>query len=134
LTLGRENQVLGKAVVRYSEAFKIQVVRELEEGRFESVLAAQRAYGVKGAQTVANWMRRLGKDHLLGKVVRVMKADERTELQELRKRVRQLERLVADKELDLRIEQAYVKLACGVAGVDDVGEFKKKHAGGLRTK
>ena len=118
-----------RALMRYSEAFKLQVVRELEQGRFESAGAAGRAYGVKGCDTVACWVRRFGKDHLLGKVVRVMKADERAEVGALRKRVRELERALADAHLDLKLEAAYVKLACEAAGVRDVAEFKKKHAG-----
>jgi len=125
-----EVQVVAKVVMRYSEAFKLQVVRELEQGRFESVEAAGRAYGVKGSDTVARWIRSFGKDHLLGKVVRVMKADERAEVEALRKRVRELERALADAHLDLKLEAAYVKLACEAAGVRDVAEFKKKHAGG----
>lgn len=119
-----------KAEIRYSEAFKLQVVRELEQGRFGSVGAAGRAYGVNGAETVANWVRRYGKDHLLRKVVRVVKADEQAEVKALRKRVRELERALADAHLDLKLEGAYVKLACEAAGVKDVVEFKKKHAGG----
>ena len=119
-----------KAVMRYSEAFKVQVVRELEQGQFESAGAAGHAYGVKGSHTVAGWVRRFGKDHLLRKVIRVMKADERAEIEALRKRVRELERALADAHLDLKLEAAYVKLACEAAGVQDVVEFKKKHAGG----
>jgi len=118
-----------KANVRYSEAFKLQVVREIEQGRFESAWSAGRAYGVKGAETVALWIRRYGKEHLLRKVVRVMKADEEAEVKALRKRVRELERALADAHIDLKLEAAYVKLACEVAGVQDVAEFKKKHAG-----
>lgn len=119
-----------RANIRYSEAFKLQVVREIEQGRFDSVGAAGRAYGVKGAETVALWIRRYGKDHLLGKAIQVMKADEEAEVKALRKRVRELERALADAHLDLKLEAAYVKLACEAAGVQDVAEFKKKHAGG----
>jgi transposase len=119
-----------RLVVRYSEAFKLQVVRELEAGRFQSPSEAGRSYGVKGPGTVAYWVRRYGKNHLLGKVVRVMKADEQAEVKALRQRVRDLERALADAHLDLKLEAAYVQLACEAAGVTDVGEFKKKHAGG----
>jgi transposase-like protein len=119
-----------KEVIRYSEAFKMQVVRELEQGRFDTAAEAGRAYGVKCGYTVNRWVRRFGKDHLLGRMVRVMKADEETEVKALRKRVRELERALADAHLDLRLEEAYVKLACEAAGVQDVAEFKKKHAGG----
>jgi len=118
-----------KSVIRYSEAFKLQVVRELEQGRFGSVGEARRAYGVKGSETVAAWVKRFGKDHLLGKVVRVMKANEQAEVQALRKQVRELKGALADAHLDLKLESAYMKLACEAAGVSDVAEFKKKHAG-----
>lgn len=116
--------------IRYSEAFKLQVVRELEQGRFESAGAAGRAYGVNGSETVANWVRRYGKDHLLRKAIRVMKADEEAEVKALRKRVRELERALSDAHIDLKLEEAYVELACESAGIRDVAEFKKKHAGG----
>jgi transposase-like protein len=124
-----ENQVGMKANVRYSEAFKLQVVREIEQGRFESAGTAGRAYGVKGSGTVTHWIRRYGKEHLLRKAVRVMNADEQTEVKALRKRVRELERALADAHLDLKLEAAYMELACEAAGVKDVAEFKKKHAG-----
>jgi hypothetical protein len=74
-------------------------------------------------------VKQFGKDHLLGKMVRVMKADEQTEVKALRKRVRELEKALADAHIDLKLEEAYVKLACKAAGVQDVAEFKKKHAG-----
>ena len=120
--------------IRYSEAFKLQVVRDLEQGRYDNATAAGQAYGVTGRSTVANWVQRFGKDHLLRKVVRVMKADEEAEVKMLRKRVRELERALADAHLDLKLESAYVELACEAAGVQDIAEFKKKHAGSQSTK
>jgi transposase len=119
-----------KLVVRYSEAFKLQVVRQLEQGHFDNPWAAGQACGVKGAGTVVRWVRQFGKDHLLGKMVRVMKADEQSEVKALRKQVRELKTALADAHLDLKIEAAYVKLACQAAGIQDVAEFKKKHVGG----
>ena len=117
------------SVVRYSEAFKLQVVRELEAGKFPSPYAAGRAYGVKWPPTVSTWIRRYGKNHLLGKVVRVMKPDEQAEVKELRKRVRELEKALADAHIDLKLESAYLKIACKAAGVENVEGFKKKNAG-----
>jgi transposase len=118
-----------RAVIRYSEAFKLQVIGELEAGRFTSMCEASRAYGIKGAMTVGKWMRRYGKSHLLGKVIVVMKADEQTEVKELRKRVRELEKALADAHLDSRLDAAYLRIACRAAGIDDMEDFKKKHAG-----
>jgi transposase-like protein len=117
-----------RVVMRYSEAFKLQVIRELEAGRFCGPYEAGRTYGV-GVGTVSYWLRRYGKNHLLNKVVRVMKADERTEIEALRKQVRELKGALADAHLDLKLEAAYLKIACRTAGIEDVEGFKKKHAG-----
>jgi transposase-like protein len=127
--LGR-SQVRNRTTVRYSEAFKLEVVREFERGRFESAFAASRAYGIKGVETVARWVRQYGKEHLLRRSIRVMKADEEAEVKALRKRVRELERALADAHIDLKLEEAYVELACEAAGIENVVEFKKKHVGG----
>ncbi|MDD4102398.1 MAG: transposase [Kiritimatiellae bacterium] len=117
--------------MRYSEAFKLKVVRDLEEGRYDSPARAGLAHGVKGKGTVAYWVRRYGKNHLLRKVVIVMKPEEQTEVRELRKRVRDLERALVDAHLDARIADAQLQFACEAAGIDDMEAFKKKHAGGL---
>ena len=110
-------------VMRYSEAFKLKVVRDLEEGRYASPSEAGLAHGVKGRGTVAYWVRRYGKNHLLRKVVRVMKPEEQTEVRELRKRVRDLARARVDAHLYARLGEADRKSACEAAGVDDVEEF-----------
>jgi transposase-like protein len=118
--------------IRYSEAFKMEVVRELEEndlpyGRL------QRKYGINGAWTVQAWARKYG-NGTRGKVVRVEKPEEIDELARLRKRVRLLEGALADSNLDLALERAYTRLACERAGIKDVEEFKKKADGPPRTK
>jgi transposase-like protein len=120
--------------IRYSEAFKLQVVRDLEKGKFENVTAAGLAYGVTGKGTVAKWVRRYGKNYLLAKVVHVMKADEEAEVKKLRRRVKELEQALADAHIDLKLGEAYLELACEAAGVEDVTEFKKKHAGVRSTR
>lgn len=134
LVLGKGRGGAMGPVMRYSEAFKLQVVRELEEGKYRTAGEAGRVYGVKGEGTVGYWVRKYGKNQLLRKVVRVETPKERDELKELRQRVRALERELADAHLDRRLEQAYVKLACRAAGIEDVEGFKKKHGGELSTR
>lgn len=56
-----------QAHVRYSEAFKIEVVTAIESGKFKSLNAAAQTYGVGAMTTVANWVRQYGKAHLLKK-------------------------------------------------------------------
>ncbi len=77
--------------IRYSEAFKQQVVEEVASGRFRSAHEAARAYGVKDCTTVRRWMRQHGKGELLRKVVRVEAPDEPGRIKELKDRVRELE-------------------------------------------
>ena len=120
-----------KAAVRYSEAFKIQVLREVETGKFETKASAYRTYGITGCGTIDRWARKYGKYHLIGKVVRVETPQEIDEAKELRKRVRELEKALADAHLDSRLDAEYLRIACRAAGIEDVDGFKKKHAGKL---
>ena len=113
--------------IRYSEAFKMEVVRELEENDLPFA-HIQRKYGIKGCDTVQTWTRKYGNGSR-GKVIRVEKSAEINEAKRLRKRVRQLETALADANVDLAIERAYTRLACERAGIKDVPEFKKKAGG-----
>jgi len=112
---------------RYSEAFKRQVVEEIERGRHATIGAARRAYGIKGSVTVPGWVRKYGREDLLPKRVRIETLKERDELREARKRIRELEAAVADAHIDHCLEKAYLHVACDRMGVDP-DEFKKKNA------
>ena len=118
--------------IRYSEAFKQEVVRELESGQ-STVAAIQRKYGLGGIVTVQRWVRRYG-NGTRGKVIRVEKPEEINEAEQLKRRVRQLETALADTNIDLALERAYTQMACERAGIKDVEEFKKKADGVRRTK
>lgn len=124
------NRVI-KAVIRYSEAFKIQVVSEVErEGiTFEE---ARKKYGIQGPCTVSCWVRKYG-NGTRGKIIRVETPEQIDELKRLKERVKRLETLLADANIDLALERAYTQIACERAGIPDVNEFKKKHPGGQRT-
>ncbi len=115
--------------IRYSEAFKLQVLREIEQGRFATRAAAYRAYGIRGQGTIERWAVKYGKNHLVGKVVRVETPKEVSELKALRRRVKDLEKALADAHLKGRFDEAYLRLACRAAGIEDVEGFKKKHVG-----
>ena len=114
-------------VNQYSEAFKRQVVQELEQGKHVSLWAARRAYGIGGTTTVTGWVRKYGSDDLLPKRVRIETLKERDKLSEARKRIRELEAAVADAHIDYCLEKGYLQLACERLG-EDLDNFKKKHA------
>jgi transposase-like protein len=117
--------------IRYSEAFKMAVVRELEEQdlAFEHI---RRKYGILGSYTVQDWVHKYGNGSR-GKRIRVEKPEEINELKRLKERVRRLESALADANIDLALERAYTELACERSGLK-VEEFKKKAAGQLRIK
>ncbi len=115
---------MSRRVIRYSEAFKRQVVLELEDGTVSSVEEVRRKYGISGGETVVRWIRKFGRNHLLSKVVRVETPEERTEVQKLKARLRQLEKALADADIRSLLNQAHFEIACEQMGVDI--EVKKK--------
>lgn len=116
-----------KSGIRYSESFKVAVVRELEGGEipFDTI---RRKYGIKGCSTVQQWARKYGNGEL-GKIIRVEKPKEVSERDEMKRRIKALEKALADAHLDLAIERACTRAACARAGIKDLAEFKKKAAG-----
>jgi|ERR1041384_2068375 transposase-like protein len=118
-------------VIRYSKAFKLQLVREVESGK-SSAWAVRRKYKIKGVGTVIRWVRQFGSGRY-GKVVRVEKADEVNESQQLRSELRKVKEALADTHMELALERAFLVVAC--EEMDQTLEaFKKKHAGGRRTR
>jgi transposase-like protein len=119
------------AGIRYSEAFKKGVVREVEQQdlAFEQV---RRKYGILRSATVPKWVRKYGNGSR-GKVIRVEQPNEINELARVRAELRRVKEALADAHVALALERAYAELACERAGVDPE-EFKKKAAGKLRTK
>ena len=117
--------------IRYSEAFKMAVVREIEEQDLPFA-QVRRKYGIRGCGTVETWVRQYGNGSR-GIRIRVEKPEEINELKRLNQRVRALEAALADSNLDLALERQYTRLACERAGIQDVAEFKKKVAGQRRT-
>ncbi len=109
----------------------MEVVRELETG-LAPVDKVRRKYGI-GAGTIQGWLCKYG-NGTRGKIIRVETPKEIDELKRLKERIKRLESLLADANLDLALERQFTSLACERAGIQDVSEFKKKVAGQLDTK
>jgi len=109
----------------YSESFKQHVVMEIEAGKFTSFNAARKAYNIGGGKTITEWVKKYGKEHLLPRTIRVTKANEKSEIQKLRKRVKELERAVSDSRIEVLIEREYVNIMCEEFGVNR-DKYKKK--------
>ena len=118
-------------VIRYSKGFKMQCVREVETGK-SCAYAVQRKYRIKGTATVMRWVRELGSGQY-GKIIRVEGAQEVNEAGQLRSELRRVKEALADAHMELVLEQAFLAVACEEME-QSVESFKKKHAGGRRTR
>jgi transposase-like protein len=115
-----------KPAKRYSQAFKLEVVRELERD-WVPIEQVRRKYGI-GVGSIQDWIAKYGNGSR-GRIIRVETPKEINELKRLKERVKRLESVLTDTNLDLALERQYTRLACERAGIQDVAEFKKKAAG-----
>jgi hypothetical protein len=65
----------------------------------------------------------------LRKVVHVQSPGERSEVRKLKDRVQELEKALVEAHLDLRLERAYLEIACEEGWRGSVDELKKKGGG-----
>lgn len=112
--------------IRYSEAFKKQVIDELARGKFASAYKAQRAYGIRGQMTVTKWIRKYGRDDLLPRRIRIETMEEVDHLKAARERIKELEAALADAHIDHCLEHAFLEIACERLDVP-LDDFKKKN-------
>lgn len=91
-----------RVVRRYSEALKRQVVDELERGCL-SMNEALEWYDIPWRRTVDRWRTKYGKDRKKTKVVRIFMKSEQ-------ERIRELEKLVADLQIENRVKGAQLDI------------------------
>lgn len=103
--------------MRYSNAFKLKVVSEIENGKL-IIADAKRIYGIKGADTIQKWMRKLGKLHLLNKIVRVEMQDEVSRIKELEKQKKELESALAQAHLKILAYESLIEASEKKLGID----------------
>jgi len=113
-----------KRIIRYSEAFKHQVLDEIASGVL-TLEQARMKYGIKGGQTIQKWARKYGTLGVLPKIVRVEKPDEIDRIKQLQAENKQLKQALAETLLDQRIAESTLEVICEQRGLD-VEEIKKK--------
>lgn len=114
-----------KIVIRYSQSFKQQVIKELESGRFSTISEVQEHYGITGSATIRNWLVKYGRNHLCAKVVYVKKPNEKNQILELKKQIKQLKEALGQTQAENIINQEFLKIACEQMG-QNLESFKKK--------
>jgi hypothetical protein len=105
----------------------MQVVSDLQKGRFPSCYAAEKAHGITGKGTVQRWVRQYGFNQLLRKVVRVQATNEPSELQRLKAENARLQKFALETAMDRDLIRATYLLLCEQQGVD-AAAFEKKLA------
>ena len=93
----------------------------IETGKIRSANEAQRIYDINGHGTVAKWIRKLGKNELIGKVVRVEMKNEADKLKELNNKIKVLESALANERIKTIALETLMDVAEERYGVD----FKK---------
>ena len=109
-------------IIKYGSAFKLKVVSEIERGK-HTITSARRMYDITGNGTVERWIRHFGKNHLIGKVVRVEMRDERLKLKQLEEDKQRLESALANEHLRVLSLENMLDLASKELGID----LKKKY-------
>lgn len=112
-----------RIIYRYSEAFKSQVVKEIEEGL--TISEVRRKYGIPGGDTIQQWIKRKGKLVLLSKVIRVEKPDEKARIKELERQIRKLKESLADTQVRYLLAETQFEIVCEQQGLNPE-EVKKK--------
>ena len=101
---------------RYSEAFRIQIVREYEAGT--TIFSLRQKYGIGGKHTIQNWVRKYSREGLRHQLMIIQTPEEQDKVKELKERVRQLEQVVAQLSLDKLMLQSAVTVIEQETGMD----------------
>lgn len=120
-----------KIIIRYSEAFKQQIIQEIESGSL-TIAQVRRKYGITGGSTVTGWVKKFGRFGAIPKIIRVEKPNERDQIQTLKAEIQRLKQAIADEVLDRKIAESTLEVICEQRGLD-IEEVKKK-AGALLAK
>jgi transposase len=106
-----------KILYYYSTAFKLKVISEIESGQL-SIEQARKIYNIGGSSTITKWIKKFGKNHLLGKIVRIEMPDEIDQLKTLKKEKAELESALAKAYLKILSLESIIESAEEDLGID----------------
>lgn len=102
---------------RYSVAFKMQVVEEVENGLITAE-SARKLYNIPGKATIAEWVEKYGINQRINKAVYVMTREEEIELIRLRKENQRLQKALDDSHLRNLALESLIEVAGETYGAD----------------
>ena len=111
------NQSKSRIIKRYSLSFKQKIVTEIESGKLTQI-GAKKLYDIGGGETISIWIKKLGKLHLLNKVVRVELKNEVSRVKQLEKEKKELESALAQAHLKLIVYESIISVSEEELGID----------------
>lgn len=109
-----------KTIIKYSEAFKLKVIKELESGKLTQAEAVKK-YGIKNQGTVHYWIKQYRKHHLLQRIVRIEMPNEIKQsdlIKQLKEEKRKLESALAQTQVKLITYETLVEVAGQELNID----------------
>ncbi len=121
-----------KEVRHYSESFKLQIIQELEEGKYTKTEIIK-LYNI-GTGTLYNWIKKYGKLNLLNKRVRIETMSDINQIKRLELQVQELKEALVQRELKHLKTESYLQVAMDHLGMKDKSDFEKKSNAKLLKK
>lgn len=118
--------------LRYSLAFKQKVIGEIEDGTY-TISGASRVYGVSD-HSIYKWLEKLGKDHLINRIVKVQMRDEVDRIKALEKEKKELESALAQAQLKIIVLESTIESAGELYQTDIKKKFGMKVSGKASKK
>lgn len=124
----------GKRVIvkrRFSEDFKLKIVKEYESGKF-SVRELEKLYDISN-QTVYNWIYRYSKYNKKSIRVVELKDSQMNKIKEMELRISELERALGQKQMNIDFLEKMIDLAKEEYNIDIKKNSNTPQSGGSRT-
>lgn len=121
-----------KQTLRYSESFKLSVLKDIESNHL-SFGQAMLKYNIKGGSTIQGWAKKYGNFSLLNRIVIVKKPGEIDRLKEMKNEIRRLKEALADTVLDKKIAESTLEIICEDMNLD-IETVKKKVGAELQQR
>lgn len=106
----KDHQSYPQIVLGYNESFKMSLVAEILSGQITPT-AARGKYNIGGKSTIRRWINKYGSVEGIKKLNKVRMPNEKEKNKALKTRVHQLEKLVADLELEKKALNKLIEIA-----------------------
>lgn len=116
--------MIKEPIKRYSQAFKLQVVREYENGA--SIYSLRQKYGIGAHKTVEQWVKKYGRSGYRSELVHIQTVEDQLEFKAMKSRITELESALAQSVLDNKMLTTTIEVASASLGIDLKKNFERK--------